>query len=45
MEEERKYDPKYAHEYYMKHRKLKGRKKKKSSSKKKSPRKLSIKTL
>lgn len=44
MEEERKYDPKYAHEYYMKHRKLKGRKKKKSSSKKKSPRKLSIKT-
>lgn len=38
------YDPVKAHEYYMKHRKLKGRKKKrKTSSKKKSTKPLSIK--
>lgn len=38
------YDPVKAHEYYMKHRKLKGRKKKKkTSSKKKSTKPLSVK--
>lgn len=46
MEEERKYDPVYAHEYYMKHRKLKGRKKKrKTSSKKKKTKKLTYNSM
>lgn len=47
-DEARKYDPKYAHEYYLKHRKLKGRKKgkkKKSGSKKKISDALAIRVL